>query len=72
MWVIGIILSSMVEYITLAYALAIILLVEVILNTGFYLAIRTIASHLKLLEDGPEKDEAHKLMTKIIKRRIHV
>lgn len=72
LWVIGIILSSMVGYITLTYAFAIIFLAGVILNTGFYLAIRTIASHLKLLEDGPEKDEARKLMTKIIKRRIPV
>ena len=60
----------MVGYITLSCALAVILLVGVILNTGFYLTIRSIASHLKLLEDCPEKDEAHRVLGR--ERRSHL
>ena len=63
-------MSSIVGYITLAHGLAIILFLGVVLNTGFYLAIRTVASHLKLLEDGNEREEAHDLMMKIIRKRI--
>ena len=70
MWVIGILLSSVVGYITLEQALAIVLLVGVILHVGFYLAIRAIASHLKLMKNSPEKEKAHDLMMKIICRRI--
>ena len=69
-WVIGVFLSAVVGKIEFRYALSIIFLIGVIANVGIYLGIRTLASHLKHLTDGPEKEEAHELMMKIIKRRI--
>lgn len=69
-WVIGILLGAMVGYMDLRYAICLILLVGVIANTGIYMIIRTFASYLSHLKDGPEKEEAHKLMVEIIKRRI--
>jgi hypothetical protein len=69
-WVIGTVLSAVVGHLDLGHALCIILLIGVIANTGIYLSIRTMASYLKGLEDGPEKKEAHELMIKIIKRRM--
>lgn len=70
LWVIGILLSAVVGYLSLSHALCTILLVGVIANSGVYLGIRAIASHLKDLQDGPEKDEAHELMIRIIRRRV--
>jgi hypothetical protein len=69
-WVIGILLYVVVGYLDLARALFIILLIGVIANTGIYCSIRAISSHLKQLEDGPEKEEAHELMVQIIRKRI--
>jgi hypothetical protein len=69
-WVIGMLLLPVVGYMDLRLALALILLIGVIANTGIYMSIRTLASYLKQLKDGPEKEEAHELMTEIIKRRI--
>jgi hypothetical protein len=69
-WVIGILLCTIVGHLDLGYALGTIFLVGVIANTGIYFSIRTMVSYLKRLEDGPEKEEAHELMTKIIKRRM--
>jgi len=69
-WVIGILLSAIVGYLDLGHALFIILFIGVIANTGIYLSIRTMGSYLMHLEDGPEKEEAHELMIKIIKKRI--
>jgi hypothetical protein len=70
LWVIGILLSSVAGYLSLDHALCTIFIVGVIANTGIYLGIKTIASYLKSLDDGPEKDEAHKLMVRIIRRRV--
>jgi hypothetical protein len=70
LWVIGILLSSVAGYLSLGHALCTILIVGVIANTGIYLGIKTIASYLKGLDDGPEKDEAHELMMRIIRRRV--
>jgi hypothetical protein len=70
LWVIGILLSAVVGYMSLSHALCTILLVGVIANSGVYLGIRAMASHLKHLKDGPEKEEAHELMIQIIKRRV--
>ena len=67
---IGILLSAVVGYLSLRYALCTILLVGVIANTGVYLGIRTVASYLKHLRDGPQKEEAHELMIQIIRRRV--
>jgi hypothetical protein len=69
-WVIGMLLLPVIGYMDLPVALALILLIGVIANTGIYMSIRTLASYLKQLKDGPEKEEAHELMTEIIKRRI--
>ncbi len=69
-WVVGIVLYAVVGYLALGYAICIILLVGVISNTGIYLSIQTMASYLRGLEDGPEKEAAHELMIKIIKRRM--
>jgi hypothetical protein len=68
-WVIGILLYAVSGHLELGHALGIIILIGVIANTGIYLSIRTLASYLKQLEDGPKKEEAHELMRKIIKRR---
>lgn len=68
-WVTGILLSVVVGYLDLARAICLIFMIGVIANAGIYCSIRAIASHLKQLEDGPEKEEAHELMIKIIKRR---
>jgi hypothetical protein len=69
-WVIGMLLLPVVGYMDLRLALALILLIGVIANTGIYMSIRTLASYLKNLKNGPEKEEAHELMIEIIKRRI--
>lgn len=69
-WVIGILLGAIVGYLDLRYALCFIFLIGVVANTGIYFSITTMASYLKGLDDGPEKEEAHKLMMKIIRRRI--
>jgi hypothetical protein len=69
-WVIGMLLLPVIGYMDLRVAIALILLIGVIANTGIYMSIRTLASYLKQLKDGPEKEEAHELMTEIIKRRI--
>jgi len=69
-WVIGMLLLPVVGYMDLRLALSLILLIGVVANSGIYLSIRTLASYLKQLGDGPEKEEAHELMTEIIKRRI--
>lgn len=69
-WVIGILLLPVIGYMDLRLAIALILLIGVIANTGIYMSIKTLASYLKQLKDGPEKEEAYELMTEIIKRRI--
>ncbi len=69
-WVIGVLLLVMVGHLDLGRALCFILLIGVTANTGIYLGIKTAASYLKHLEDGPEKTEAHELMIKIIGRRV--
>ncbi len=68
--VVGILLSTIAGHLDLNHALSMIFLVGVIANTGMYLGIRTLASYLKCLKDGRQKEEAHELMTKIIERRI--
>lgn len=69
-WVVGIVLYALAGRLGLGHAICIILLVGVISNTGIYLSVRTMASYLRSLSDGPEKEEAHELMIKIIKRRM--
>jgi len=69
-WVIGVLFYVIVGYLDLGVALSIIFLVGVIANSGIYLSIRAIGSHLKNLEDGPQKQEAYELMLKIIRRRV--
>jgi hypothetical protein len=69
-WVIGVLLSVIVGYLDLTIALPVIFLVGVIANSGIYLSIRAIGSHLKNLKDGPQKEEAYELMLKIIRRRV--
>ncbi|MDY6986632.1 MAG: hypothetical protein SWQ30_01130 [Thermodesulfobacteriota bacterium] len=71
-WVlaVGIVLFTIVGHMDLRHALCLLFLVGVISNTGIYLGIRTMASHLKGLKDGRAKEEAHELMMKIIRRRI--
>jgi len=69
-WVIGMLLLPVVGYMDLRLAIGLILLIGVIANTGIYMSIRTMASYLKHLKDGPEKEEAHELMIEIIRRRI--
>lgn len=68
-WVIGVLLYSIEGCIDLRYALWLILCIGVIANTGIYLGIKTLSSHLKNLKEGPEKKEAYKLMLKIIRKR---
>ena len=68
-WVIGILLFAVVGYLDVVRALATIVLIGVIANTGVYLAVRTLANYLKGLQDGPEKEEAHDLMVEIMRRR---
>lgn len=69
-WVIGILLAAIVGYLDLGSALLFIFFFGVIANTGMYLGIRTLSSHLKNLENGPEKEEAHELMIKIIQKTV--
>ena len=69
-WVIGMLLLPVAGYMDLRLAIALILLIGVIANTGIYMSIKTLASYLKQLKDGPEKEEAYELMTEIIRRRI--
>jgi hypothetical protein len=69
-WVIGVLLCAIVGDVDLAHAIFIIFLVGIIANTGIYLGIRTVSSHLKRLEDGPAKETAHELMIKIMKETI--
>ena len=72
-WVVGILLSAIAGHLDLGHALSIIILVGIIANTGMYLGIRTLASYLKCLKDGRQKEEAHELMAEIIKKRmLHV
>lgn len=70
LWVIGILLSVVVGYLSLNHALCTIFLVAVIANSGIYLGIRAMASHLKHLQEGPEKEKAHELMIRIIRKRL--
>ena len=71
-WVlaIGIVLFAIVGHMDLRHAVCLLFLIGVIANTGIYLGIRTMTSHLKGLKDGRAKEEAHELMMKIIRRRI--
>jgi hypothetical protein len=71
-WVfaVGIVLYAIVGHLDLGHALCLVFLIGVIANSGIYLGIRTMASHLKGLKEGREKEEAHELMMKIIRRRI--
>jgi hypothetical protein len=69
-WVIGVLFYVVVGYLDLRVALPVVFIVGVIANSGMYLGIRAISSHLKTLEDGPEKEEAHELMVKIIKKKV--
>ncbi|MDY6951131.1 MAG: hypothetical protein SWE60_06450 [Thermodesulfobacteriota bacterium] len=71
-WVlaVGIVLFAIVGHMHLRHALFLLLVIGVIGASGIYLGIRTMASHLKGLKEGREKEEAHELMMKIIRRRI--
>jgi len=69
-WVIGILFYVIAGYLDLAVALPVIFVVGIVANSGIYCSIRAISSHLRNLEDGPEKEEAHDLMIKIIERRV--
>ena len=69
-WVIGLLLYAFSGQLNVKQALLLILFIGVIGNAGAYLGLRTLSGYLKLLKDGPEKEEAHKLMTKIISRRM--
>jgi hypothetical protein len=69
-WVIGVLFYVMVGYLDIAVALPFIFIVGIAANSGIYFSIRAIGFHLKNLQDGPEKEEAHELMIKIIKRRV--
>ena len=69
-WVIGILLAAVAGHLDLRRALCLILLIGIIANCGIYLGIKTLACYLRDLKDGREKEEAHELMAKIIRRRI--
>ena len=69
-WVIGMLLSAIVGYPNSGHASIIMLFIGVIVNTAMYLCISAINGQLRDLEDGPEKEEAHELMIKIIRRRV--
>jgi hypothetical protein len=69
-WVVAILLGAIVGEIDLGLALCLIFLIGVISISGVYLGIKTLSSYLKHLSDGPEKEEAHELMAKIIRRRL--
>jgi hypothetical protein len=69
-WVVAILLGAIVGEIELRQALCLIFLIGVVAISGVYLCIKTLSSHLKHLSDGPEKEEAHELMAKIIRRRL--
>ncbi len=66
----GIILFSVIGNYDIGHALLLILLCGIAANAGIYLTIKTLGEYLKQLKDGPEKKEAHELMTKIIVRRL--
>lgn len=68
-WVIFVLFYVIEGYIDIGHALWIIFSIGVVANAGIYLGIRTMSSYLRNLEDSPEKEEAHELMIKIIKRR---
>ena len=69
-WVVGILLGAIVWEIDLRQALCLIFLIGVVAISGVYLCIKTLSSYLNHLSDGPEKEEAHELMAKIIRRRL--
>ncbi|MBW2644719.1 MAG: hypothetical protein JRE23_00820 [Deltaproteobacteria bacterium] len=69
-WVIGTLLAAIAGYLDLERALLLIFFCGIIANTGIYLSIMTMNCYLKNLEDGPDKEEAHELMIKIIKKRV--
>lgn len=68
--VIGAILTVVAGRFNLSQALSFVICFGVIANTGVFLCIKTLAASLKQLPDGPEKDEAHELMGRIIHRRL--
>ena len=69
-WAFAVLLSAIVGYMPLVNALAVLFFTGIVALFGILLCIRSISTHLKSLEDGPEKEEAHELMIQIIKRRI--
>ncbi len=69
-WVIGILLFVIVGGLDLIRAISIIFSAGIIANAGICLSIRAMSSCLMQLEDGPEKEEAHQLMMKIIRRKV--
>lgn len=69
-WVIGVLMYVVTGSLGLARAMLIIFVAGVIANAGIYCSIRAISAHLKQLQDGPEKQEAHDLMIKIIRARV--
>lgn len=71
-WVTGILLCAVTGQLGLRQALSLIFVIGVIANTGVYCGIKTLASYLKHLRSGPEKEEAQKLMTKIIRKRMAI
>ncbi len=68
--VIGAILTVFVGRFNLSQALSFIICFGVVANTGLYLCVKAFAASLKQLREGPEKEEAHELMGKIIHRRL--
>ena len=72
-WVatIGVFFYVIVGYLDIGVAIPGLFIVGVVANGGIYFSIRAISSHLKHMQEGPEKEEAHALMMKIIKKRIY-
>jgi hypothetical protein len=71
-WVTGLLLCAVTGQLGLQKALFLIFVIGVIANTGVYCGIKTLASYLKHLRNSAEKEEAHELMTKIIRKRMAI
>jgi hypothetical protein len=69
-WALTFILSAIVGYMPLFKALGLLFFTGITMQFGMFLCIRSIAAHLKSMEEGTEKDRAHDLMIQIIRRRI--
>jgi hypothetical protein len=69
-WASAVLLYGLVGSVPLFETLAVLLLTSAALQSAMLLCIRSISTYLKSMEEGPEKDLAHDLMTQIIRRRL--